>query len=407
MNERLEKQHNFDTENLTMQLKMSQEAAREMKELYESKINELEMHSKSQSKMLEAQGMHLKQFTRDFWESRGISQANIKEPLINLQDKLSSRNMMNRVQSSIRGAENGNRINLKNTKHEDLVCEEIGSASSHESPKILASPKFNTKSFLQNVNHHSLLSGDGDFETSEDTESVRNNEQVTALVNSKKLKLEKKQVPRNEKRDLVEKLNLRSLESNRREKLFNESAQKSADNQTHRNRKHQSIINGTKSETLRPTTESRNSNDTSKRSEQVMNLYKRKQNDKVSNEKLIKTDTLKKSIKEPEDSEEYSETESESGTSESVSQSVSEDEETETMKPNPQQENLKPRDNFKELIEENSDVLQELNAHLREMFDDKLRDLGIDPEWNGIPNATFKQKMETVAHHQNINSKVR
>lgn len=41
-----------------------------------------------------------------------------------------------------------------------------------------------------------------------------------------------------------------------------------------------------------------------------------------------------------------------------------------------------------------------------EMFHSKLRDIGIDPEWRGIPDATFKQVFEIVRHHRNINSKV-
>ncbi|XP_011882339.1 PREDICTED: zinc finger protein DZIP1L [Vollenhovia emeryi] len=39
------------------------------------------------------------------------------------------------------------------------------------------------------------------------------------------------------------------------------------------------------------------------------------------------------------------------------------------------------------------------------MFDNRLRELGIDPEWQGIPAATYKQKMEIVRHQQNINAK--
>lgn len=39
----------------------------------------------------------------------------------------------------------------------------------------------------------------------------------------------------------------------------------------------------------------------------------------------------------------------------------------------------------------------------RDMLDNRLRDLGIDPEWEGIPTATFKQKMDIVKHQRNIN----
>ncbi|XP_018402622.1 PREDICTED: zinc finger protein DZIP1 [Cyphomyrmex costatus] len=41
----------------------------------------------------------------------------------------------------------------------------------------------------------------------------------------------------------------------------------------------------------------------------------------------------------------------------------------------------------------------------RSMFDNRLRELGIDPEWQGIPAATYKQKMEIIKHQQSINAK--
>lgn len=43
---------------------------------------------------------------------------------------------------------------------------------------------------------------------------------------------------------------------------------------------------------------------------------------------------------------------------------------------------------------------------MEEAFEKKLRDLGIDPEWTGIPVATFRQKLETIRHQQNISCKV-
>jgi len=41
----------------------------------------------------------------------------------------------------------------------------------------------------------------------------------------------------------------------------------------------------------------------------------------------------------------------------------------------------------------------------RSMFDNRLRELGIDPEWQGIPVATYKQKMDIIRHQQSINAK--
>lgn len=39
------------------------------------------------------------------------------------------------------------------------------------------------------------------------------------------------------------------------------------------------------------------------------------------------------------------------------------------------------------------------------MFDNRLRELGIDPEWQGLSIATYKQKMEIIRHQQNITAK--
>ena len=48
-----------------------------------------------------------------------------------------------------------------------------------------------------------------------------------------------------------------------------------------------------------------------------------------------------------------------------------------------------------------------LQTSLIEAFEQKLKDLGIDPEWQGIPKATFKQKMDILKHHHKLATKVR
>ncbi|XP_076759663.1 DAZ interacting zinc finger protein 1 isoform X2 [Xylocopa sonorina] len=48
---------------------------------------------------------------------------------------------------------------------------------------------------------------------------------------------------------------------------------------------------------------------------------------------------------------------------------------------------------------------KKLQASLKEAFEQKLRDLGIDPEWQGIPKATFKQKMDILKHHHKLATK--
>ncbi|CAD1474912.1 unnamed protein product, partial [Heterotrigona itama] len=46
-----------------------------------------------------------------------------------------------------------------------------------------------------------------------------------------------------------------------------------------------------------------------------------------------------------------------------------------------------------------------LQTSLIETFEQKLKDLGIDPEWQGIPKATFKQKMDILKHHHKLATK--
>ncbi|XP_046734238.1 zinc finger protein Dzip1 isoform X2 [Diprion similis] len=384
INERLEKQTNVDTD-LSVQLKISQETSMQMKELYESKINELEIHSKAQNQMLEAQGMQIAQLAHELWKSREPSPSKTKEKKINLQSKSSSQNIVEKMQN-IREKENDRKTNVKNDKHCETVCDNVGSMSIDESPKILTTPIRNRKPSFQNEDSNELLTGKGDyFETGRDYESART---AMNLRNSDAKKA---------KRYLVENLNLESLQSSRSGKVIQQSAR--------RNNKHQGNVNIRNLDGVRAVFDSKtlhlcsNAGSRSMKSEQSLDLPK------------TKAYAPQKTVQESEDSEKYSETESESSISKSETQSVSEDEvedkdEEDERKLNSHYiEDFNSQTDSKEWILENSELLQELKEHLRDVFDGKLKDLGIDPEWNGIPKATFKQKMETVIHHRNINAK--
>ncbi|KAJ8871907.1 hypothetical protein PR048_028247 [Dryococelus australis] len=61
---------------------------------------------------------------------------------------------------------------------------------------------------------------------------------------------------------------------------------------------------------------------------------------------------------------------------------------------------------LQEAIALNPNILTELKGDLQDILERRLRELGIDPEWEGIPKATFMQKMSTVKHQQNITAKV-
>nr|CAD7258102.1 unnamed protein product [Timema shepardi] len=53
----------------------------------------------------------------------------------------------------------------------------------------------------------------------------------------------------------------------------------------------------------------------------------------------------------------------------------------------------------------NPRILAELKNNLQDILIRKLREIGIDPSWTGIPLATFKQKMVTLKHHQTLVAK--
>nr|CAD7403134.1 unnamed protein product [Timema poppensis] len=54
----------------------------------------------------------------------------------------------------------------------------------------------------------------------------------------------------------------------------------------------------------------------------------------------------------------------------------------------------------------NPRILAELKNNLKDILIRKLREIGIDPSWTGIPLATFKQKMVTLKHHQTLVAKL-
>jgi len=57
-------------------------------------------------------------------------------------------------------------------------------------------------------------------------------------------------------------------------------------------------------------------------------------------------------------------------------------------------------------LQQNPRILRALKDDLRELHARRLREIGVDPEWKGIPAATFQQKMATLKHHQTITAKV-
>jgi len=52
-------------------------------------------------------------------------------------------------------------------------------------------------------------------------------------------------------------------------------------------------------------------------------------------------------------------------------------------------------------------VLAPLREDIEGVMNRSLRELGIDPEWKGIPNATFQSASATLQHQRSISQKVR
>jgi hypothetical protein len=61
---------------------------------------------------------------------------------------------------------------------------------------------------------------------------------------------------------------------------------------------------------------------------------------------------------------------------------------------------------LEDALEQKPQILTKLKEDLQHLHDRRLRELGVDPEWKGIPEATFNQKMATLKHHQTITAKV-
>ncbi|XP_063224043.1 cilium assembly protein DZIP1 isoform X2 [Bacillus rossius redtenbacheri] len=91
------------------------------------------------------------------------------------------------------------------------------------------------------------------------------------------------------------------------------------------------------------------------------------------------------------------------GSEESASDETSESSESASQQK--EEDDVVPVPSLQEALALNPDILTELRGDMRDILERRLRELGIDPEWEGIPAATFRKKMATVEHHQTITAK--
>ncbi|OXU26165.1 hypothetical protein TSAR_009923 [Trichomalopsis sarcophagae] len=146
--------------------------------------------------------------------------------------------------------------------------------------------------------------------------------------------------------------------------------------------------------------------------ESNLSKYKEKKPEKVTHRKITKAGNKYSSLDESDNSDETTATASETESDGDSDEETSESSATHTESTNdeaPSETELKPvkvRREYQNMRRRSSTIsLETVRQDLQENFEGKLRDLGIDPEWDGIPAATFRQKLESIRHHQNISSK--
>ncbi|XP_024947858.1 zinc finger protein Dzip1 isoform X2 [Cephus cinctus] len=373
----LETRHREDIANLLSQLKLTQDTAHHIREEYEKKVDELEKLSKSQSQILSVQGEQLNNISREIQDAHRTQQG-LDKAEKDRDQKFNKQRI--RYSNSIRERK-------KSLIDTDVVLENLETPSSQDSQGKKV-PRISRKQFLQDDSNLIKKYENSDMESGNDR-SQRISDSV------------------GRSRNIVEDLDLNSIRSSRHETVSQHSPNRisyredivetfRANDDKHQMHKHN-----------RNTSLARLSNNGNNlKAEQIsMKEYESKKEklDRVpleksmQDEKKWKSSTSESSESRPE-SEEDSEseaTESETN-SESNSQSGSSEESFvgETLGKNCTND-----------AQERALLLPEVRENILGLFQSKLRDLGIDPEWNGIPRATYKQKMDIVKHHQSINAK--
>ncbi|KAG7200526.1 hypothetical protein KM043_001090 [Ampulex compressa] len=352
--EHLEQQHRQDIEKLTTELKLTQKTAERTKSEYESKVSDLEKQSMDQSSILQEQSNRLNSLTREINNSQAKNQQpkttsvsaveNIHESM-----KLEYRDKKNTIEVRAR--------NSQNLLNDNIIMEDVDSLSSRDSDRlaaILPRTRFIKKS-VYTASIENNIKHDDYNEDTDQRQLIRSKNLGTAIE-------EAEECIRNCKfLDKTSTNHLRNFQTHR----FPSNTVKDV------------LSNELKSSPKRNSLETFSS-------------------DVGNGERLDTRKVIDLS----------SETESEPITSDSRSESDSQDAITLT--------NGKWLQEHKSHLDSPSlhkspvrQVMEDKGTKVDpfQIFEQKLKDLGIDPEWQGIPSITFKQKMDLVKHHQNISSK--
>lgn len=341
--EDMEAQHHRDIERLTTELKVTQQATDRTKSEYASKVHDLEKLSMDQSNMLVEQGKQLNSLSREINNSQ--IQSNIhKIGERSAVEKLDESPLLKMKRDSLNSYTDNNESyhkNLSSAGNGEMVIEDIGSESSREYSDRYTSDKKET------VKSRELIAdlGRTTERAAQSARSNSKNSQRLVTVRGTKDKV-KHDISKN-----VDKTQNRSKRNFDTKDLED------------------SPIN-------------------------ITNKYN------VERKKIFRVDDTRNSKRSEFSGKRSVSSMTESESSSSMSQSESDSESVTTN------DDVTVKQYEVKSVVQSSDARRaSMQEDARSMFDNRLRDLGIDPEWQGIPAATFKQKMDIVKHQRNINAK--
>lgn len=353
--EQLENKHHKDIERLTIELKLTQNAADDMKAKYEAKVNDLERQTANQSNILIEQSKQLHSLSHEI----NISQLNERnKDLKNNSLQKCSPSIILDNEISKKSDENNLKQNCVDATIEQIITENNiidTTITSNLSSKV--------------------------FPLTEDTQILNSKNKFIIHENKRNIKQKYEKIPDIENFNHIKtiKKDLEYYSSSNISDL--EDSMLEEENNSKHKKYNESII---KMDLHKP--------DISKL-ENVIN--KNTSNDFSSDIKNIKTlKSIEENLSSVTNSESF------------ISNSSIENDIT--IYNDSSLHEYKTQLPFslksKKITEHNYKSLQ---ASLMDVFEQKLKDLGIDPEWQGIPKTTFKQKMDILKHHHKLAVKVR
>ncbi|XP_014604439.1 PREDICTED: protein PFC0760c [Polistes canadensis] len=339
--QQMDRQHHLDIEKLTMELKLTQQASEFIKAEYEFKVNALEKQSKDQSSILIEQSKQLSSLSHGLQNSLIHTDVN---KYFNTDKKTD-----NIVTPMVQYSKNTDFLNTKITEYgagEKINIENADSVLKQRSKieSLLSVPKISQ-------NYHETKDADKSLKS-------LNVVNVSQLKNENQMNRKPKLLQKHSKNDSIKihsnSDSIPSILNNNDNNESMESSLESIDSKVSRN-----------------------------------NV----ENNKTSKKNFLDTKAISSATSS------YTTTESETEIDSdaiSVKKNIVSSNKNEVISSLPESMKTSQKDSFS---------LGKLKKNILETFHQKLRDLGIDPEWNEIPEASYKQKMKIIRHHQSIYSK--